>query len=305
MNQESEARAIITAVRELHGHVVITPFGEDKPLAIMPNDLKVVSLRAEVDKYLKVPERKSGKASFTKQSSFTDYVNRHKTGHSVIFLNDSDKNSPRLIAILNAHKAEVATQKEHGDSGADNQDFLATYSYPLSDQWKAWTGAKKDMSQTEFADFVEDHIADITSPNDYVKEYAERIGVQLAQTPASILTLTRNLAVTAEMKVEQKVNRSTGETLLVYSEEHKEQGGGQFKAPGAFALFIPVFKGGVPTTIPVRLRYRLQKNADGSGAKAVWSFAPQEVDDILERQLIDSEELVKQQTGLPVFRGAP
>jgi uncharacterized protein YfdQ (DUF2303 family) len=300
---ESNSQPIIEALRDLHKTEVLHTIDGVPAIVARPNGITLVDLKTLVDKYRTAPERKTGKTALTTEAAFCDFVNRHKTNHSVIFLNDSNKDAPVLVAVFNAHKSETEAQKP--EEAPDWQDFLATYAYPLSDEWKAWKAASsKEMSQAQFADFLEDRILDVGTPGTFVTEYAQEIGVALATTPARLLELSRSLAISAEQKVTQNVNRGTGEATLSFSEEHKDSTGAPVKVPGAFALNIPAFRGSKPTQVPVRLRYKLVKNAEGAG-KITWTITPQRLDKVLEAELKDSEAFVAQKTGLKVFRGAP
>lgn len=301
MSNENNAQAIIDVVKGLHSATVLerTVSGRSAPIAILPAGMRLESLQEILTEYRLTPERKTGDTLLTTQESFIAYVNRHKTAHSLIFINDSNPDALSMRAVFNPHKGEVESQA--GD-GPDNADFTASYKFPFSEEWLAWKRIPKEMSQEQFAAFLEDRIQDVGDPMGGVKAYAEEIGAALA-SKAGLLALSRHCAVTVEMKIVNTPSLRNGRSTLIFGEEHRGADGEQLDVPGAFALDIPVFKHGIPTQVPVRLRYRVIKQG-GDAGKVMWSLQPQRLDKVLELGLKDVQDLVHQKTNILPLRGA-
>lgn len=263
------------------------------PILLVPDGMKPHSVQKYLDEVMPHPERRKGTAKHTTLSSFCEHVKRFADEHSAVFAHDDPKH-PRLVAVLDYHEA--------GSDGVPRWgEHRAIYDFPVSDEWKAWTGVG-DLDQRAFAEFLEDRIADVLEPSgagDAVKAFAEQLGCSLA-SPSALMALSRGLSVRVDQKVAQHLNLSTGEAQIAFEETHREKdGGGPLKVPGGFAIAIPVFRGGAAYKLPVRLRYRVRSG------QITWRIALHRAD----RAFVDAfEEACNEAhgaTGLTVFRGTP
>ncbi len=159
--------------------------------------------------------------------------------------------------------------------------------------------------QEEFAQFIEDRIADIGDPEESGKEaldFAELIHAEYA-SPSKLLQLSTGIEVHAHMKASKKVNLSNGETQIQFAEEHDTRNDeGPIKVPGAFLLNIPIFEGDEDRVmLPVRLRYRLSKE-DGN---IHWNYSIYRADKAFDTTLRERAEKASGEAALPLFFGAP
>jgi|SRR6185295_16499080 len=303
MDQAGNAAAVIEAMERLGGVDLKTiEWGDDASASVLvvPKGKEVKSLKPFLDEYLAVPERKTGTTMLTTLADFGEFVNRHKTQDSIVFVNDANQAKPQMVAIFNPHKAQARTDEDK-DVGPDWQDHRAVYNFPLSDEWVAWKAMPADgFSQVDFAIFLEDRIADVglAKEGGAVARFAEELQLKLA-TPAQLLTLSKGLAITVDAKASQQVNLGSGEASLSFIEEHKDSAGAPLRVPGAFAIDIPVFRSGQPFQIPVRLRYRM------NSGRVRWFLTPQKLDQVFEAAIAEAQQITITRTGLPVFRGAP
>lgn len=295
MSDQSNAEAVIETVRRLSGVEVIDisrgNFAECQ-VVVLPEGKNVYSLKEHLDEYLPVPQRKAGMASLTQLDAFVAYVNRHKTAQSVVFLDDRVPTQIKMHAVFNPHGS--------GETDPGYADFGAVYPFPMSEEWKSWTGSK-ELSQAGFAAFLEDHIADVLDPSvagEKTKRVSADLGIQFAG-PAKLMELSRGLSISVDQRVAQHVNTNTGEGRLVFSEEHRDASGAPLAVPGGFAIGIPVFRLGPAYQVAVRLRYRVT-----SEKKVAWVMTLHGVDRVLEHAIGEAEAKVHTETGLPVFRGA-
>jgi hypothetical protein len=303
-----DAEAIIREVEELAKPVeIIATRGTEQTATVvaLPKGKTLHSLKPFVDEYLKRPERKKGNTRLTTLDAFCAFANRHSTSNTVVFLDDTDADAPRLRAVFNAHETELDQEVPLGGelvataSRPDWQDFTADYAFPLSDEWKAWTSLPPQFSMLDFALFLEDRITDVVDPfvaGDITKKFIAELGVKLA-TGARLMELSRGLKVNVDLRVAQHQNLSSGESALHFSEEHKDAAGAALQIPGAFLIAIPVFRLGALYQIPVRLRYRI------IGGKVVWSLSPQRTDRVFEHALEEAEGKVASAVARPIFRG--
>lgn len=304
--EQGENQALIDVMERLVECDELHKVGDELRIVAVPKGMELKSLKPLLDQYLKHPERKTGTTVLTTLEAFCGFVNRHQENESVVFCDDTNEKAPKLVAVFNAHSesrytSEAPEAQAIGRGEADWQDHRATYAFPLSEEWKVWTGLVPAMSQADFAHFLEDRINDVLDPDqagEVAKEYAASVKATLA-TAARLLELSRGLAVNLDGRVSQELNLKSGEGKLVFTEEHRDSAGQRLDVPGAFAIGIPVFRGGVAYKIPVRLRYRVAQGG------VTWSLAVQRLDRVFEAAIAEACAVVATATSLPVFRGAP
>ncbi|ATE84697.1 hypothetical protein B9J07_25445 [Sinorhizobium sp. LM21] len=235
------------------------------------------------------PERKVGTARVETLESFVELIDRHKQENSVIFAK-TDWKEPALTAVIDYHSAD----------GPDNGKHRIHYQFPLSEEWKAWLKIDgQGMNQAVFAEFIEDHIADLSSPDLNEAEDFERMFGAKVGFPNDIVMLSRGLQINAETRVKQAVKLQTGESQIMFEEDHKNANGEPLTVPGVFILQIAPFFMGEAKRIPVRLRYRLRDGA------LTWICQLYRPDRYITEQVRSDLDKAAEETGLPKFEGAP
>lgn len=264
---------------------------ETVPVFLNRKDGTVQSLKKFFEEFRTHPERKTGTATVTTLESFIDLVDRHKTEHSVIFAN-TDWKSPSLTAVIDYHQIEGGR--------ADNARHRIHYPFPLSEEWQAWIGQNGEvLAQAEFAEWIEDHIAELATPTDDEKrEYEETFGLKVA-TPAEIVTLSRGLKVHAETRVRSNVVLQSGEGEIAFEEEHRDAAGNKLVVPGLFIVSLAPFFLGDKARIPVRLRYRV------FGGAVKWFFVLHRPDVHITGHINAALENAAGATDLPAYQGTP
>lgn len=253
---------------------------------------KLTSAKPLLEEFRIHPDRKVGSANVATLDSFIDLTNRHKTDHSAIFA-DTNWKSPSLTAIIDYHHKER-------DGQPDNGKHRIHYPFPLSDEWKAWIGMDGvALQQQEFAEWMEDHIHELTSPDTLEEEqYLKSFGFKVA-FPNDIMTLSRGLKVHAETRVKSNVVLQSGEGEIAFEEEHRTQDGGKLVIPGMFIINVAPFFMGDTTRIPVRLRYRVH------GGAVTWFFKLYRPDIHITNQIDRDLDKAKLETSLPGYQGKP
>lgn len=268
--------------------------GMSATILFVPKGYEAKSIKPFVDEYRKAPERRRGTATLEDLESFIAHVNRFKDEGSVVF---AKKDPPSLLAVLDYHPAGASSEPRFGR-------HRSAYAFPLSDEWKTWNdrnGSAKLMDQANFAEFIETRIIDVRAPDgvgDATKARLESIGARAA-APFELLNLSRGLAIRAELKVQNAVNLSTGETQLEFVTTHQDAGGKTLDVPGAFVITIPVFRFGQPYELVVRLRYRLR------GGEIGWFYELLGQDAVFDDAFVGACQQTKEQTGLPLYGGTP
>lgn len=227
-------------------------------------------------------------------ASFVELVNRHKDEGSAIFATTAWP-KPKLTAVIDYHTA---------DHDARHCAHRVAYDFPLTVEFKAWVdGSGKAMSQVDFAEFLEEHAAELAAPTDGERsEYEPKFKERFA-TPAELLDLSRSLEVFVGATVKQGVRLQSGERQVEFITEHTLKSGEKIDIPGIFMVSVAPFLSGdaEPQRIrlPARIRYRLKDGA------LTWFYQLYRWEFWLrERVQQDLAEAAKS-TNLPAYEGAP
>lgn len=271
-----------SSVREAKLFIVSRPDGSGK--------VSLQSVKPFLDEYRTRPERRKGSAKVNTIASLIDLTNRHKDEDSVVFA-DIDAAAPSVFAVFDYHQKDLSPRY-----GAHR----AVYSFPLSDEWKAWlTKDAASMTQGDWAAFIEDHIADLASPTDGERSEYERLFSTKIAAPSELITLSRGLQISVESKVRDFRTLQSGEVEISYEEVHKDGSGQKLVVPGLFVLNIPLFVDAERTRILARLRYRK------ANSSVVWFYQLYRAKQELRAAMRLEAEKVASETGLPVFEGTP
>lgn len=140
------------------------------------------------ERYREHPRRKSGTANVATLESLISLIDRHKTEHSAIFA-ETNWEKPSITAVFDYHEAK-------NGGLADNGKHRAHYEFPLSEEWKAWVKINgKPLEQVEFAEFIEDHIAELSAPDSFeAEDFHGKFGFKVAY-PNELVALSRGLQV--------------------------------------------------------------------------------------------------------------
>ncbi|MBS9720210.1 DUF2303 family protein [Tianweitania sp. BSSL-BM11] len=243
-----------------------------------------------LEPYRLQPRLRTGTANVQTLQSFIDLVNRHKDENSVLFAN-SDWHTPTMTAVIDYHTLN------HTPAFGKHRIH---YAFPLSEEWKLWVAKNsKPMSQIEFAAFLEDQIADLSSPMESeIVEYERLFNGKLA-TPSEVMNLSRGLEVHAATRVKQATTLQTGEGQIIWEEEHRDTAGNKLVVPSLFMLNISPFFMGEKVRIPVRLRYRAK---DGS---VTWFYQIYRPDIHVTEHVQQAVKDAADDTNLPSFEGEP
>jgi uncharacterized protein YfdQ (DUF2303 family) len=280
------------------------------PVMVLPGGLSMYSLKEMLDEYATKPERRRGETVLNTVQSLVDWTKRHMDGDSVVMVDD-DPTCPKMRATIDYHKA-----------GSDNEatarfgKFSGLYQFPITDAWKRWTAINgKPLSQTDFAELIEDRVGDLIPVEDLYKDataadgtvtrvcdsilpsLAASMGLVIA-SPTEVIAATRGLKLRAEVNVTEAISLASGETELKYAETHTGPDGQPLKVPSAFLLGVSVFKGAQRDPVLVRLRYR---RAPG-GPRVQWTAVLHAADEAFEAAISEAIDTVTTGTGLPVFR---
>ena len=262
--------------------------------SIEPNDPDIF------DDYREAPRFRHGTAAMLSLDSLISHVVRFKDADSVVFANDDRKN-PSLTAVLDYHRTGANGDPRFGK-------HRSTFSFPLSDEWKAWAEANdQKMTMADFAAFLENRIIDVLyliPGEDSLPEDLQRLvdtlgGPETIATPNKLMELARGLQVNDEAIVQEAVNLSSGEGVVRFQARHTDENGAPLKVPSLFLIAIPVFRNGPLYRLAARLRYR------AAGGRLTFWFELWRTDRTFDHAFTEALERVRVETQLPVLVGKP
>mgnify|MGYP002599337749 CR=1 FL=1 len=233
-----------------------------------------------LSKFLDRPKRITGTTEFNEPESFCTFVKDYLTKDSSLYMKaDLDKLTFKVLAVFNDNKRETSNWCDH----------RGYYVPCFSPEWKEWNlnNATK-LNQVEMAEFIENHIEDIYSDKDK--------GVSAAEVYEAV----SNLHDCRNVTFSSRVDVSNGMASFAYTE--KTGGEKKLEVPTEFIIGIPIFAGGQPHAIRVKLRYRINRN---TGELTLW-FELMQIQKVF-KQAIDTvagyikDELKEQ---LPIYTGA-
>lgn len=261
--KHTEAMAIAALAQSGVGTSVV---GET-PYTVVPEGYEVKNLETLLEK----PTRKSGNVTLRDVKSFTLLVNAEKVTNTRIY---GSYTTPGFKAVFN----------DHGLLGAGWQDHTATFSCPLSTEWKTWSAKDgHQMTQEEFAQFIENNLPDIAQP-----------------PAADMLEISRTLEAKKKVNFASGIRLANGQNQLTYEEEISGTAAkGQIQVPEEFVVGIPVLESGIKYAVTCRLRYRI---LDG-GKMRMW-FELVRPHKILEDAIKEVWFQIEQDTGLTVLNGS-
>lgn len=169
--------------------------------------------------------------------AFVAYVNRfkivsgkEKADCTTIF---ADPNKYHIRSIIDYHVGAVPERCAHS----------VQFNVPFSEQWKRWSAIDgKPLTQSEFAEFIEENALDIVDP------------------PAAVfLDLVTNLQSKKKVSFESGVRLQDGAHQLLFAEEVETKGRGIMTVPAEFALGVPIFLNAEAYKVRALLRYRISE----------------------------------------------
>lgn len=206
---------------------------------------KIVSLQG--DEYRDFPARKRGTVVVSDVDSFAHYYGRHADEDSEVF---ADIRQTTVTAVLDAHRRRGELPGIDEISEPRWQEHRLVLKLEVTPEWAVWAGCdRKMMTQALFAEFIEDHIADINPSGPC--------------TGADLLEMAQQFQAVNKVQFSSGTRLATGETQFGYTETIEAKAGqrGQITIPGAFELGIRVFDDLDPYKVKARFRYRMNDGA--------------------------------------------
>lgn len=200
--------------------------------AVVPKDFKLENISKAVEDAQSSPNRKRGTVQLKDVASLLTYCKDQEASSTAYLYANPDRRN--VIAVFNDHRAaDSAGWRDH------RAEFKAEFT-PEFAKWQSKNAAQ--MTQTEFAEFIEDNFADITEP-------AAQVMLEMATT----------IQAKTDINFSSAKRLQNGQVQLQYTEVIDARAGanGALEIPKEFSLGLRIFKNGEGYKLKARLKYRL------------------------------------------------
>ncbi len=215
------------------------------------------------------PTNTGGTATLQDLGSFIEYVKERKNANSRIF---ASIGNARIEAILDYH----------GENPSWCRD-IAEFQPKARPEWTEWTrNNKQNIKQAAFAEFVEDNLPFIVSPD----------GNKLLQ-------IARTLVAKKSVAFKSGINLDNGDIQLQYEETTEAKAGekGNIVIPSEITLGLIPFEGAPAYEMKARLRFRLEED------KLYFQYKLIQPEKVWEDAVKDAVTKIGTETGVNVFLG--
>jgi uncharacterized protein YfdQ (DUF2303 family) len=273
MDDNYNMQAVIAAARK--GVEPVTIFSDPAVLKVLlplGKNGEGQLLSIETEGYLPKPLRRRGVVELFDVGSFNAVLERNADAGDATIYVDRDPDNPAIVAVLNGN----------GEHGAGWGDFSAVLELRPTPQWVKWRDIDgKMLPQIEFAEFIEDNLADIADP-----------------PGAAMLEIATFLQATRNVDFKSGIRLSSGAVQLQNLESIDARvSAGQIEVPEKFTLGITPIQGAPLYSVPTRFRYRL---VDG---KLLLGIRLQRVEDLMRMVLNDVVRQITVPETTPILEG--
>ena len=232
---ENDLRAVIETAKQASyaDKVGQTILVGGSTFIMMPDNSGKLALQ-NMDAFMPVPVRAPHEARLDTLQSFLEYFNRYANSESTVYFK-ANGGEIKCTAVIDHHG------KDHDDWGSHK----LSYSFPTTPEWQDWkSGNKQPKSQEAFAQFVEDHLDDIITPDG-----------------ATMLEIAKSLQAKNNVAFSRAIRLDNGEVQFKYVEEINGTAGanGTLEIPADIELGLRLFLDGQVYRMRARFRYRIQE----------------------------------------------
>ena len=252
------------AIGEPH-KATVPGVAESAPYALVPAGYSIESL----ERFLPDPLRVIQNVSLQDAESFIEYLKTFAEPESRIFF---DAQHEAFTGILDYHAGLPGWC-----------DHVAKFTAQRSLEFTTWMSTnRKQMTQVEFARFLEENLPDVVEPNS-----------------AELLQVALTFEAKRSVEFSSGVRLANGQIQFQFDETIRGAAQkGTIEIPEQFVLGISIHTNGPAYRIPVRLRWRLQES------KLTFWYEIVRPHKFIEDALREILARVAQETGIAVLAGA-
>ena len=220
---------------------------------------------------LPAPIRDRGTTTVDSAIDLVTAVQQRKNGKVSLY---AQERNLAIVAVLN---------DSHGDEPGHG-DYRVVAQLQRTPDWKAWLDGQGMHEQVDFAEFIEDHLADIVSP-----------------PAADMLELAQTFHAHTSARFSTTQRLQSGRVALTYEEHETVHAGGDrvIEIPTTFEIAVRPFYGTERVKVQARLRYRALRGNLTLG----WQLnRPDEIENVI---FAEQAQLAAEQLDVPVINGRP
>lgn len=201
---------------------------------MVPAGYTMQDISLAIEKTQPAPNRKIGRVEVKSLASLMAYAADQAMSESGYIYADPD--SLTITAVFNDQR--LATLP----GWRDHRAAFKIQTTPEFDRWMGNNGPAKAKGQTEFAEFLEDNMADITEPE-----------------ASALIAVAQTMQAKTEINFSRAHRLDNGQVQLQYTESTNATAGagGAIQIPREFGLGLRIFKNGDGYKLRARLKYRL------------------------------------------------
>lgn len=224
------------------------------------------------------PIRKTGTFNFTETPGFCTYVINHALPDRTTLW--ADRKLGQIKALIDGHHRGPDAEWVAG--WGHHRAILRLTPTKEWTEWMAISG--KQQPQDTFAEFLEDHLADVRHPD-----------------AAELLEIATSIQASSGTTFSQAIRPSSGEVQFSFVENIEGRAGrsGQLKIPTHIQLGITPWEGLPAYKVQARFRFRL------NSGKLTLGVVLDRPDDVLRAAFGEVLEQISTATSLEVFHGTP
>ena len=247
-------QAVIDAARKGFDLVKLAETPQYQIIYTPENGVETIDL----EKHNPTPNRKRGTVTVFEAESLNKLLaDNAMPGNTMVYVNP-DVAKPAIVAVINGN----------GAAGPGFGDFRVSIGFRETPQWVKWRAIDgKLLPQADFAEFVEDNLADIVTPDG-----------------ATMMEIVTYLHATRSVEFRSGVKLSNGAVQLTNNEDIQASvGAGNIAVPDTFEIALSPIFGVAPFKVPARFRYRIEDRKLRMGFKLL------RIEDVM-KQVIDDIE---------------
>lgn len=246
------------------------------PFVALPNDYEINDLES----LLPTPTRKRATVTTTDSDSFIFYIKKHGGDDVTVVYADTDyeANKFSLVGVLD----------DHGVTDPHWRGHRCLFQPTQAVEWRRWLSAnKKQFSQTDFAAWLEDNLADVAA-------------VEGMPTGADILQMSLGFEANSEKRLRSKINLQSGGVRFEFVDDEDKDTRTSMQVFERFTLGLPVFEGSKSAyRVEARLKYREREG------KVIFWYELIRPDLVFKTAVNDEITHIREKTGFPVISGKP
>lgn len=222
--------------------------------------------------------------------SLTEVVTRHETAQSLAdYTNRFAKADESVVYVSNEGQCITLVVDHHTPSQPSWRKHIGHFAARLSDRYSAWKDRNGKLTpQEDFANWIEDHLNDITFPE-----------------AATVLEVIETMQATMRGAFRKVIRRDTGASVLQFDQEISATagtGGRDLEVPRKLKIDVPIFESsGAPVPIEIAMRYRI------NGGQVSWGFQMYGITEIEKKawEKLVSEDFESEVTvQIPTYQGS-